>query len=46
MPRPQAFLQSNLTNASSDQRRMYRWWVADECGDGHWNADTEMWVEG
>ena len=23
---------------------MYRWWGADECGDGHWNAETETWV--
>ena len=29
------FLKANLTNASSHQRRMYRWFIADECGDGH-----------
>ena len=28
---------SNLTNAVAAQRRQYRWYVADECGDGHFN---------
>ena len=40
------FLSSNLTNASSHQRRMYRWFIADECGEGHYNMNTEMWVTG
>jgi hypothetical protein len=35
---------ANLTNATSTQRRMYRWFIADECGDGHWNADSSSWV--
>jgi hypothetical protein len=38
------FLLGNLTNASSDQRRMYRWFIADECGDGHYNMLTSAWV--
>ena len=33
------FLSSNLTNATAHQRRMYRWYIADECSDGHWNVD-------
>jgi hypothetical protein len=37
---------SNLTNATDDSRRMYRWWVADECGDGHWNAKDSMFTTG
>ncbi len=40
------FLSKNLTAASSDQRRMYRWWIADECGDGHYNMLTRTWVTG
>jgi hypothetical protein len=38
------FLLANLTGATSNQRRMYRWWVADECGDGHYNMKTSTWV--
>ena len=41
---PSPFFAANLTNASSDQRRMYRWWIADECADGHWNMETSTWV--
>ena len=37
---------ANLTNATSTQRRMYRWYGADECGDGHWNSQTATWVTG
>jgi hypothetical protein len=41
------FFLSNLTNPSvpMTRRKKYRWWIADECGDGHWNADTEEWVK-
>jgi hypothetical protein len=35
---------SNLTTASGDQRRMYRWFGADECADGHWNLQDGTWV--
>jgi hypothetical protein len=42
---PKPFFISNLTTASSDQRRMYRWYIADECADGHWNVDSATWVE-
>ena len=35
---------SNLTTATADQRRMYRWWIADECGDGYWNVLDSEWV--
>jgi hypothetical protein len=31
---------SNLAKASGSDRRKYRWYIADECGDGHWNAQT------
>jgi hypothetical protein len=37
---------SNLTNATDEARRMYRWYGVDECGDGHWNADESSWVTG
>ena len=40
------FSLSNLTNATSTQRRMYRWYGVDECGDGYWNAVTMMWETG
>ena len=39
----QSFYTSNLTNATTDRRRMYRWYIADECADGHWNVDTATW---
>ena len=35
---------TNQTNATDAARRMYRWWVADECADGHWNATMASWV--
>jgi hypothetical protein len=38
------FFLSNTASATAAQRRMYRWWGADECGDGHWNVDTTEWV--
>src|SRR5262249_28130858 len=28
---------------SATQRRKYRWYIADECGDGHWNAVEQEW---
>ena len=38
------FFLSNAASATAAERRMYRWWGADECGDGHWNVDTAEWV--
>ena len=32
------FLRANLSTASGDVRRKYRCYVADEAGDGHWDA--------
>jgi hypothetical protein len=40
------YLSKNLTNASTDLRRMYRWFIADECGDGHYNMLNSTWVTG
>ena len=31
---PVPFLAQNLTLATADQRRMYRWWGVDEMGTG------------
>jgi hypothetical protein len=42
---PALWNKSALTNATSNQRRMYRWYIADECADGHWNATTQEWNE-
>ncbi len=41
---PIPFQKSSLTDATNDDRRMYRWWIADEVGDGHWNMLDAMWV--
>ena len=41
------FKNANLTNATAELRRAYRWYGADECGvDGHWNALSGEWVTG
>jgi hypothetical protein len=37
---------TNLTNATDAARRKYRWYGADECGDGHWNAESTTFVTG
>lgn len=37
------FLRANLSTASGEVRRRYRYYVADEAGDGHWDAATEDW---
>jgi hypothetical protein len=39
---------NNLANATDNSRRMYRWWGADECGDGHaeWGSGSYNWVTG
>jgi len=41
---PKPFFTSNLTNATNEDRRMYRWFGADECGDGYWNLQDTTWV--
>jgi hypothetical protein len=41
---PKPFFSSNLTNATNEERRMYRWFGADECGDGYWNLADSVWV--
>ena len=41
---PKPFQSAALTHATTGERQMYRWWVADECGDGHWNMATSTWV--
>jgi hypothetical protein len=39
------FQKDHLTNATNDERRMYRWFIADECADGHYNLHDGMWVD-
>lgn len=43
---PQNFYSSALTNATAAQRRMYRWYGVDECGDGFWSYSNQQWVTG
>jgi hypothetical protein len=38
------FLRANLSTASGVVRRKYRFYVADEAGDGHWDAGSATWV--
>ena len=40
------FLRANLSTASGDVRRKYRYYVADEAGDGHWDASSASWQTG
>ena len=40
------FLRANLSTASGDVRRKYRYYVADEAGDGHWDAASASWRTG
>jgi hypothetical protein len=40
------FLRANLSTASGDIRRKYRFYVADEAGDGHWDAVSGSWQIG
>ena len=37
------FNSANLTEATAATRRKYRWYGADECGDGHWNMSDGEW---
>ncbi len=39
------FLRSNLAAADGVDRRKYRYYVADEAGDGHWEASTSSWSD-
>jgi hypothetical protein len=41
---PPTFFKANLTNVTASEARKYRWWIADECGDGHWNSQSASWV--
>jgi len=36
------FIRANLASAGDAQRK-YRYYVADEAGDGHWDASTSSW---
>ena len=38
------FLRANLSTASGDVRRKYRYYVADEAGDGHYDVPTTSWL--
>jgi hypothetical protein len=37
------FLRANLSTASGDVRRKYRYYVADEAGDGHCDVGSSAW---
>ena len=37
------FLRAHLGTASGEDRRKYRFYVADEAGDGHWDFATASW---
>lgn len=37
------FLRANLGSATGEDRRKYRYYVADEAGDGHWDVSTASW---
>jgi len=38
------FLRANLATASGDVRRKYRYYVADEAGDGHYDLGSTSWL--
>jgi hypothetical protein len=38
------FLRANLSMASPEDRRKYRYYVADEAGDGHWDGASAAWL--
>jgi len=40
------FLLSTLASGTSNDRKKYREYVADEAGDGHWDLDTSSWLVG
>lgn len=37
---PDAYLHSRTRDAAAAIARKYRWYVADECGDGHWGGSS------
>ena len=37
------YLRASLTNAADESRRKYRFYVADEAGDGHWDHRSAVW---
>lgn len=39
------FKRSNLAGATSEILRKYRWYVADECGDGHYDLPSQTYVK-
>lgn len=38
------FKKANLSTASGAVRKKYRWYIADETGDGHWDIASSTWV--
>jgi hypothetical protein len=42
----QNFFSTNLTTATQDQRRKYRWYGVDELGFGFWNSTSQQWTTG
>ncbi|WP_165068385.1 hypothetical protein [Paludisphaera rhizosphaerae] len=40
------FLRANLGSATGEDRRKYRFYVADEAGDGHWDGSASTWSTG
>lgn len=39
------FLAANLASIAGGDRKKYRVWSADECGEGHWDRATNAWLE-
>jgi hypothetical protein len=34
----------DASNATADTRKKYRYYIADECADGHWSIENNNWV--
>lgn len=34
----------DASNATADTRKKYRYYIADECADGHWSIENNDWV--
>lgn len=43
---PNKFIKSALATATADVKRAYREFILDEAGLGHWDFDTDAWVDG